>query len=225
MKYTIWTNEQYSNQVKAFKSALKFRKTEEWQWADKLDESDIWVLDMLNLSAESLTELTDKYKDIVDKPKVVMLGKGHESNPIIPSGWKAFDLPFSVALVFQWLDANIYKQNITEVPPQESSLKQTQLKPWKNKQFKLVGWPNISEFGTKVHIAITCSNLLNNYHSFESAQQWGTPPDLLDALLSSASRSSLLKIKDEQTPAGAWKESMLDKKYKSLVQKLINRLE
>lgn len=225
--YNIWTNNRHANSVRAFRSALTFRKNVRWQWSEQASHSHLWVLDAHELSAADLAKIEKGYMSIKEKPNVAVVGAFSSEVTLSCEDWAVFSSPFSVVAILQWLDGEIVnktKAETSQIKVSDWSAGAALEKPWRSNQFKLTGWPNIAQFGSRVHIAITCSNLLSDYHSFESAQQWGTPPDLLDELLISANKSSLLKIKEGKGVSYGAAKRVLDEKYNQLVQKLIKWL-
>lgn len=231
----IWTNNQSSNLVGIFKLALRFRKTEQWEWIDQPSKAGLWVLDISTLSTENLARIEKGYKLMSNKPKVAVVTTFSQKVSDLSPTWKTFSSPFSVDSILHWLeekdttDADNLKPQVKAIP--ENDQKHNRLaKPWREQAFKLTSWPNISQFGSKVQTTITCSNLLSDYHDFKSAQKWGMTPELLDELLNNANENQLLKLKPNiSSKINAMFEqdhkTAVDEKYKALVKKLTKWLK
>lgn len=217
--YSIWTNKYDSSRVKAFKSALTFRTNEVWQWTDEPDGCDLWVVDATQTLSPEIERL---YQEMSHKPNVAVIGlRSKTAN--IPSKWQLFATPVSVPVIFRWLDSNFY-QSTRRL--KSKNIRPSDIEPWKQHEFKLISWPNISRYGSKVSIAVTCSNLLNAYHDFETALKWGVSAEILNEILKDAYQTSLLKIRSNDDS----KHDQIDHSHNnksdknvSLIQKLMSR--
>lgn len=225
--YTVWANKRNSRNVKAFKSALFFRGKEDeaWEWSGDHKQSDLWILD-IDHDPDSIEDCAVLYEQLAKKPAVAIMGVKPQETNTLPTKWKAFKSPIHVSEVFKWLDRDV-KLSAADTS-QLSTKAEAEKKPWHDHYFRLMAWPNIAQLGaSNMNVTITCSNLLNRYYDFNSAQQWGLSPNLLDKLLGNAYSNAMLEINKEMDTK---KEQVRnrkpnDQKNQSLIQKLLNRLK
>lgn len=215
----IWTNDHNSSKIKSFKSALTYRKEEEWQWTDDPKDCNLWVIDA---SCDYVPVPEKIYNALSRPPKVAVIDNSIEGH-VFPSDWKPFSTPLSLSTIFAWLDENLYADTAT-TKTRRRGLDEEE--PWKNHAFKLLRWPNVSRYGHKARVAITCSNLLNDFYDFDTALQWGLPEETLNQILEDCYQNSVLNIRvennDHKQPTK--KDNNLPVNTNtSLIQKLLNR--
>ncbi|PID77055.1 MAG: hypothetical protein CSB24_03500 [Deltaproteobacteria bacterium] len=225
MERSIWVNDRGSVRVRAFLSVLDFlKKNGSWQVVDSREDGQLWVLDG---RAADLHELWRASTGMPARPYLVVIDPPeHFSRP----GVKLLKMPLRAREVMEILnDENTWQVRSGGI---KAGLEDGLAKPaagssWRKKRFRLKVWPNVAKYGkeNRLAVTITASKLLRSFHDYNSVQQWGLAPPVLDAFLDDAYRFSMLEVKElvGEAEAAAGRKAG-GEKNSGLIQRLLKRL-
>lgn len=181
----VWASNRDSDKVRAFKSALAYRKRESWVWIESPEKANLWVLDSFSVK----DDMYYYHQRLRSRPLVAVIN--YNGKEELSDGWQNFTSPINVHNVIEWLDTSLSPPVSQE---KEALVTNNVSEPWKVNRFKLAAWPNISKFKTNRNIPLICSHLLKKFYSFDDVLKWGIDDSMLDELLKVADKQNLLKF-------------------------------
>ncbi len=231
----IWTSTPQSIRIRAFMAALKLRKEDRWHLVEHYTDSQLWLFDGRMGNWEPLQRL---YTQAQQKPEIIIVGSP-DCEPNVPH--RVLEIPIKARAVLKLVDeiapaqhstsardlANSTQRQASQKDVSRKNSSDIASKDWQKMVFCLKAWPNVSKYDSKhrVVITLTCAKIMNNYHDYQSVQQWGLTPPALDSFLNDTYDSALLAVKEStrSNDSGNQGSNYDDDENKGLVKRLLKR--
>lgn len=178
----VWSNQLDSTSFKAFLSTLSLSNIR-WQVGQDYSSAHIWCL--VDIEVEG-NQLSERYLNLLTKPKVVCLGSSFVSPPI--AEWVFFKAPINRQALNNWLTKhhflhNPYQANASSVATHASP---QSAERWRVESFKLQFWPNVSNYTDSPEIVQVCSMLMRDWTSYATLLTSNLPETTIRQLLMDA---------------------------------------
>lgn len=189
--FKLWSPNRAQPSVQAFMAALSLRKKDHWEWVADKQASDFWVVDcpagtsVTGLKSTVSLEGTRCQAVFCLTPEVL---SGLESNYVV------LRTPIQVRRLFEALDRVTDEQHLASQNTVKATQTAPQTEPWMQGRFKLLGWPNITQYDSDIRIIELCTHLFTHESTLSELNTFGIDDDVIQEMLRDAHANGLLHV-------------------------------
>lgn len=188
----VWSNSTSSSAIIAFKSLMHVQFPK-WEWADASEKAGLWCLD---LTASDIEQVVANYQNCKDpKPKVIFLSREFAVSPV--SDWVYFRCPVNPNVLNAWVKANGFDVGADdEKASSGNALPSADTGTWRARAFRLLTWPNTTDYSDSPNIVFACGALMRDWHTEAMIGTLGVDVEVLEKLLDDAEREGNIMYKN-----------------------------